>query len=81
MQGLPGFRREPVNDPGPEYRFGVVRHPLDRLVSCWAYFCRDGRISNQPKMRQIGYRHAMSFDEFLDVALANHWRKVGIQRA
>lgn len=73
MQNLPGFSRERVDDPGPEFRFGVVRHPLARLVSGWAYFCKDGRLHNQQQMRQIGYREHMTFDAFLGVALAHHW--------
>lgn len=74
MQGLPGHSRERVDDPGPEYRFGIVRHPLSRLVSGWAFFCKDGRLHNQPTLRQIGYAAHMPFWRFLEVSLANHWR-------
>lgn len=60
------------DEAGPEYRWGVVRHPLDRLVSAWAFFCRDGRIRNQPGLFVIGYEDGMRFVEFLRLALVRH---------
>lgn len=80
MQGVPSHTRRRVDEPGPEYRFGLVRHPLDRLVSGWAYFCRDHRLNNQQQLRQLGYAHDMSFAAFLDVALTNHWRNQHTRR-
>ena len=73
MQGCDGFSRERVDQPSGEFRFGLVRNPLERLVSGWAYFCRDGRLNNQQQLRQIGYRHGMPFDAFLEVAFTSHW--------
>lgn len=80
LQGLPGFSRERVDQSGPEYRFGLVRHPLDRLVSGWAYFCRDHRLNNQQQLRDIGYRHDMTFAEFLEVAIRSHWQNQHTRR-
>jgi len=73
LHGLHGWSRERVDDAGPEYRFGVVRHPLDRLVSGWAYFCLGDRMKNQPALREIGYFDRMPFEEFLRIATASHW--------
>ena len=52
----------------------AVRHPLDRIVSAWAFFCADdGRqVDRQPGLKSIGYYHSMPFDEFLDICLDRH---------
>lgn len=61
-----------ADEEGPEYRFGVVRHPLDRLLSCFSFFCLSDRLKNHPGMREIGYRPGMSWVEFLSIALQRH---------
>ena len=60
-------RHASPDEPGEEYRWMVVRHPLDRLVSAWAYFCKkDG----PPKtMQGIGTFSWMPFGEWLERVL------------
>jgi hypothetical protein len=63
------------NEPGPEFRVGFIRHPMDRLVSAWAFFCNsptDDEISGCASFRAVGYRHGMPLEEFLDIALERH---------
>lgn len=61
-------------DPGDEYRFMIVRHPLDRLVSAWSFFCDPLRttMENNPEFQRIGYWKGMGFDDFLEIALKRH---------
>ena len=63
------------------YHWMVVRHPLDRLVSCWAFFCNGPNkavlsnalaISDQEVAEPIGYKHGMTFGAFLNIALRKH---------
>lgn len=63
-----------ADDPGPEFRFIVVRHPLDRLVSAWSFFCagEQDMVCQHHELREIGYFHGMPFSAFLDVALDRH---------
>ena len=64
-----------TEEEGPEYRWMVVRHPLDRLVSCWAFFCNSEtplEIDGQHDIKTLGYRYGMPFDEFLDIAIESH---------
>lgn len=61
-------------DRGYEYRWMCVRHPLERLVSAWAFFCNqpeDG-LKFKPRLLEMGYRNGMQFYEFLEVALIHH---------
>lgn len=46
---------------GGYFKFIFVRHPFDRLVSCWADMVRD-RL--HPMMAVQGFRAGMPFDEF-----------------
>jgi len=65
----------PPDMPGEEYRWMCVRHPLDRLVSAWAFFCNsetDAEITGQHDIEPLGYYWGMPFDEFLDLALEKH---------
>lgn len=52
---------------GQEYRWMVCRHPLDRLVSVFTYFCT-GRYLGRIEM---GICKGMPWDDFLHVALGN----------
>jgi len=64
-----------VND-GSGFRVIVVRHPLDRLVSIWSYFCRgsETNLSGQPQVRKLGYYVGQPFSEFVDVCCVQHWK-------
>jgi len=65
---------------GNEYRFMVVRHPLDRIVSTWAFFCCRPVRNMQDYMEKIGYKLKMSFDDFLDLLLLKHKENVHTQK-
>ena len=69
---------ETPEENGGEFRLVVVRHPLDRLVSNWAYFCRGSptELNGQPQIRKLGYTDNMAFDDFLEVALEQHEQNV-----
>lgn len=74
MHGVHYYHESPEVD-GDEYRWMCVRHPLDRLVSCWAFFCNsedDSEIRGQHDVMSLGYYHGMPFDEFMDIALEKH---------
>lgn len=63
------------DEPGPEFRLGFVRHPADRLISAWAYFCNadtDHEIETQQKLKALGYYHGMALDDFIAAALDKH---------
>lgn len=45
--------------------FTVVRHPYDRLVSCWSDMVRAPKVF-LPNMARLGFRPGMTFAEFLD---------------
>ena len=58
------------DEPGTELRFMAVRHPLDRIVSTWAFFCQaetDQEIVGQQDFAKLGYYWRMSFKDFLAV--------------
>ncbi len=51
------------------YRVMCVRHPLDRLVSTWAFFCKShsDKLVDETKMADCGYYRGMSFEEFCEI--------------
>ena len=49
------------NEDIPGFRFMVVRHPLERLVSCWAFF---------------GHNRGMAFEDFWGVCRQNYMQDV-----
>lgn len=51
---------------GEGHRFMVVRHPLDRLVSMWTFFCFDHDRLNSNGIGELGYTWEMPFDKFLE---------------
>jgi hypothetical protein len=70
------YRHVFPEEQGPEYRWMCVRHPLDRLVSFWSFFCKsdtDHEIKGQHDVLKLGYRYQMPFNEFLDIALQHHY--------
>lgn len=69
-----GYHHAFPEDEGSEPRFMAVRHPLERIVSAWAFFCNDpkGGISRQPDLLRIGYRQDMSFVDFLGLCLERY---------
>ena len=74
MHGVMYHHESPFQN-GDEYRWMCVRHPLDRLVSCWAFFCNaptNHEIKGQHDVLKLGYKHQMSFSDFLDIALDKH---------
>lgn len=69
------YRNTFPDEAGGEFRFMPVRHPLDRIVSAWAYFCNaetPHEISSQPGLLGMGYYFGMPFTEFLDICLKRH---------
>lgn len=55
--GKQPYGRVSPDEPGPEWRFMVVRHPLDRLVSGWRFFTPASRLQH---MRV--FRHPITAD-------------------
>ncbi len=53
----------------------AVRHPLDRIVSAWSFFCNaptDQEIKGQHDVTSLGYYWGMPFALFLDLCLEKH---------
>ena len=71
-----GYHPAFPDDEGPEPRFMAVRHPLDRIVSAWAFFCDDEKnfISKQHSLQDLGYKFKMTFEEFLPICLRWHYK-------
>lgn len=62
--------RTAPEEPGDEFRFMAVRHPCDRLLSAWMFFCQAaGGGAMLPRIERIGYRAGMALEEFLGVVL------------
>lgn len=73
MHGTEYYNRLPEEE-GHEYRFMVIRHPADRMVSAWAFFC-EGNISElegQSGLKNLGYYYKMPFHEFFLKAVKLH---------
>lgn len=69
------YRHAKPDEEGPELRVMPVRHPLDRLVSAWSFFCRsetDHEIRGQKSLKELGYYYHMPFSRFLEVAFEHH---------
>ena len=80
VQTFKGLDTEPRSFPwdSPEgYRFMVIRNPLDKLVSCWSYFCKRPQVREMIEyMAKVGYKLNMTFEAFLEVVLrryAENW--------
>ena len=79
----PPFVRIPVENLTDHIRVGLVRHPLDRLVSCWADTTRPHRVfliemSRKHRIPIEGTYANMPFDEFAEVVMKQpgmnaHW--------
>ena len=65
---------------GNEYRFMVVRHPLDRIVDAWAFFCTRDVPRIHHDMHDLGYRLDMTFGEFLEHLLKKHDKNIHTQK-
>lgn len=48
-----------------------VRNPYDRLVGCYEYHVAKTKLQMSKRLRDIGLRADMTFEEFLHVALKN----------
>ena len=66
----------PATEDGDEYRWKVVRHPLDRLVSIYSYFCAGTGLAGQPQVAKLGYHKGQNFQDFLDVVCDRHWENI-----
>lgn len=60
------------DEPGPQKRFMAIRHPLDRLVSAWAFFLDGKTEADNNELILLGYRPGCTFDEFLDRVLVDY---------
>ena len=59
------------DEKGPEYRWMCIRHPLDRIVSAWAFFCfHKGELTGN--LTRLGYTKGMPFDEFFNLIIEVH---------
>ena len=66
----------PAHEDGGEYRWAVIRHPLDRLVSLWSYFCEGDGLKGQPQVAKLGYFKGQGFEAFLDVVYNKGWANI-----
>lgn len=62
----------PVEYDAGGYRWHCVRHPLDRLVSLWAYFCKGMGLNGQPQVAKLGYYLGQPFANFVDTICERH---------
>lgn len=51
----------------------VVRHPLERIVSFYTFFCKDPNKLNSNGIAAIGYYTDMPFEECVDTICEKHW--------
>lgn len=58
----------------------LIRHPFDRLVSCWADKIRRFKPGGTPGMIRVGYRVGMPFNEFAEIACKTPWRDAHTRR-
>jgi len=65
-----------AKDDGGEFRFWTIRHPLDRLVSLYSYFCLGFGLNGQPQVAKLGYSKGMAFEDFLEVIFVRHWENI-----
>lgn len=63
----------PPDQKGDGWRFMVVRHPLDRLVSAWQFFTPAIRLQHMQVFRH-NVQPDMQFGAFLDVVLKDPWK-------
>lgn len=72
MRGT-GYKHAFPEDAGDEWRFMAVRHPLDRIVSAWAFFTlNEEKIQGQHDMVALGYHYGQKFGDFLSIVLEKH---------
>lgn len=62
------YRRVSPEDPEPRFRFMVVRHPLERLVSAWRFFTPSHRMQHMRVFRH-SVEPDMAFEPFVRVVL------------
>ena len=63
--GLGCTRHKPEDGAG-NYKFFVIRNPLDRLVSGWSFFTKK---PVKDSYKALGLYQGMGFDEFADIIL------------
>ena len=67
-----GQRVEP-DQPSDDTRLMVVRHPLERIVSAYTFFCKERLYAPfNEGMANLGYKRDMLFNEFLDHLLVHY---------
>lgn len=65
-----GFSHDLPTVEGNEFRFMVVRHPADRIVSAWSYF--SGLENGLSTLGNLGYYSGMGFVDFMNRCLEIH---------
>jgi len=74
-------QRVDCNEPSDDFRMMVVRHPLDRIVSAYSFFCKERtNLPFNDGMRVLGYKRDMTFSDFLDHVLEHHEENVHTAR-
>ena len=63
-----------------DYRFMVVRHPLERIVSAGAFFSHRNTKNLHDYMEKLGYRNGMSFDKWISILLLRHEENIHTQK-
>ena len=58
------------------FRVMCVRHPLDRLVSCWRYFTERDWLSDRGYMKGWGAKYKMSLEDFCKHYIENYERNI-----
>lgn len=67
MRGIEKRRTSPY-EKSKDYRFMVVRHPLDRLVSSWHFFCKGGAPKDLVSpIHDLGYKRGLTWTDFLEL--------------
>lgn len=57
-----------IAEESDDKRMMVVRHPCDRAVSAWSFFClKNPSIPIHDYMEELGYKKLMTWDEFYPV--------------
>ena len=73
--------RHDVSEESDDKRLAVIRHPLDRIVSAYEFFCHTRvELPFNDGMKVLGYKREMTFDEFLEHLLENYEKNVHTQK-
>lgn len=74
-------QRVDVAEASEDTRLAVVRHPLERIVAAYTFFCKERlHLPFNDGMKDVGYKREMTFNQFLEHLLKNYEKNVHTQK-